>query len=178
MMRLLRAAERIAQPWKNGGGVTREVAVWPEGAGLDDFLWRVSIAEVASAGPFSRFDGIDRTLAILEGRMSLAFEGRATELDATSAPFAFPGEVACSGTPIGAAVIDLNVMTRRGRACASVERAAQGVAGNGKTLVVVPSAAILCTAAVERPLERFDAVLFDEPVRFRLNAMAFVIRMD
>jgi environmental stress-induced protein Ves len=177
-MHLLRAAERIAQPWKNGGGVTREVAVWPQGAGLDDFLWRVSIAEVASAGPFSRFDGIDRTLAILEGRMALAFEDRAVELDTVSTPFAFPGDVACSGTPIGGAVIDLNVMTRRGWVRASVERTAEGLAGNGKTLVVVPAAAILRAGSYEQALERFDAVLFDAPVGFRLNAMAFVIRMD
>ena len=177
-MRLLRAAERIAQPWKNGGGVTREVAVWPEGSGLDDFLWRVSIAEVASAGPFSRFDGIDRALAILEGRMALAFADRAIELDAASAPFAFPGDVACSGTPIGGTVIDLNVMVRRGRARASVERAAEGLAGNGKTLVVTQAAAVLRVGMSEQFLERFDAVLFDTPVGFRLNAMAFVIRMD
>ena len=177
-MRLLRAAERIARPWKNGGGVTREVSVWPEAAGLDDFLWRVSIAEVASAGPFSRFDGIDRTLAILEGCMALVFEDGAVQLDAASAPFAFPGDVACCGTPVGGAVTDLNVMTRRGRACASVERATQGVAGNGKTLVVAPTTAIIHAGVFEQPLERFDAVLFDAPVRFRLNAMAFVIRMD
>ena len=31
-MRLLRAADRTAVPWKNGGGVTRDVIVWPAGA--------------------------------------------------------------------------------------------------------------------------------------------------
>ena len=44
---LLAAKDRIAQPWKNGGGVTREIAVEPPGAGFDSFGWRVSTAVVA-----------------------------------------------------------------------------------------------------------------------------------
>ncbi|MDP3593765.1 HutD family protein, partial [Phenylobacterium sp.] len=28
-MRILRAVNRTPMPWKNGGGVTREVAIWP-----------------------------------------------------------------------------------------------------------------------------------------------------
>ena len=54
-------------PWKNGGGTTIEIAVSPHGAGLDDFDWRVSMAHVASHGPFSLFPNIDRTLAVLSG---------------------------------------------------------------------------------------------------------------
>ncbi|TIN81446.1 MAG: HutD family protein, partial [Mesorhizobium sp.] len=66
-MRILRAAEYRSMPWKNGGGVTTEIAVSPSGAGLDDFDWRVSMARVELSGPFSQFAGIDRTLAVLEG---------------------------------------------------------------------------------------------------------------
>ncbi|HEY3949962.1 HutD family protein, partial [Phenylobacterium sp.] len=50
---LLRAADRAPQPWKNGGGLTWPVAVSPEGAGLDGFDWRLSLALVESGGPFS-----------------------------------------------------------------------------------------------------------------------------
>jgi len=42
-----------AMTWKNGGGVTREIICQPLGAGMDDFDWRVSIAHIASDGPFS-----------------------------------------------------------------------------------------------------------------------------
>ncbi|MFN9927385.1 MAG: HutD family protein, partial [Phenylobacterium sp.] len=59
---LLRAADRLAVPWKNGGGITRELAVWPPGASFDDFVWRVSMAEVHQDGPFSSFPGVDRIL--------------------------------------------------------------------------------------------------------------------
>jgi environmental stress-induced protein Ves len=64
---LIRGAELVAAPWKNGGGITREVAAFPSTAGLNDFVWRVSIADVAQAGPFSRFEGVDRTLVLLSG---------------------------------------------------------------------------------------------------------------
>ena len=66
-MKLLRARNHRRMPWKNGGGVTTEIAVFPANAGLEDFEWRLSMATVASDGPFSLFAGIDRTLAVLEG---------------------------------------------------------------------------------------------------------------
>jgi uncharacterized protein len=66
-MRVVRFAALPAVPWKNGGGTTVEIAVHPPSAGTDAFDWRVSAAEIREAGPFSRFDGIDRALAILDG---------------------------------------------------------------------------------------------------------------
>ena len=56
-----------ATPWKNGGGSTRELVCWPPGAGTDDFGWRVSVARIAAAGPFSAFAGVDRQIMLLDG---------------------------------------------------------------------------------------------------------------
>ena len=68
-MKIVRASEQRAMPWKNGGGITYEVAVFPAiSPSLDDFDWRVSMARVAADGPFSLFPGIDRSLAIVERR--------------------------------------------------------------------------------------------------------------
>ncbi len=67
MVRLLTPADFHPMPWKNGAGRTTEIAVYPPGASLDAFLWRVSIADVERDGPFSRFPGIDRTIVLLEG---------------------------------------------------------------------------------------------------------------
>lgn len=103
-------------PWRNGGGVTHEIAVHPEGAGLDGFDWRVSMAEVAADGPFSRFDGIDRSLAVLEGtgiRLCMS-DGAEIVADATAGPAHFAGEAAIMGHLIAGSILDLNVMTRRG----------------------------------------------------------------
>jgi environmental stress-induced protein Ves len=104
-------------PWKNGGGETREIAVYPPGASLDDFGWRVSMASVRTDGPFSVFAGVDRTLCILEGEGMELTIGSAPPLILTpsSAPPSFPCDVACEARLIGGPVLDLNVMTRRGR---------------------------------------------------------------
>ena len=55
-------------PWKNGLGETLEVARSPDGHSLDAFDWRVSVAPVIAGGAFSVFPGIERTIAVIEGR--------------------------------------------------------------------------------------------------------------
>lgn len=100
-----RAAARIALAWKNGGGVTREVAVHPPGSGLDAFDWRISIAEVRSSGLFSIFPGIERLMAVLNGRLSFTAAGGATQvLTADSRPLRFSGELAVNAAPLDGAV--------------------------------------------------------------------------
>jgi uncharacterized protein len=69
-MQFIRANSLQSSRWKNGGGKTTEIAVWPPGASLDAFDWRISMATVEQDGPFSEFPGIDRTLALLKGRAS------------------------------------------------------------------------------------------------------------
>jgi len=62
-------------PWRNGGGVTREV-VSAGGSGPLSFEWRISIAEVSHAGPFSTFPGVDRIITVIEGEgMDLVIDG-------------------------------------------------------------------------------------------------------
>jgi environmental stress-induced protein Ves len=104
-------------PWKNGGGTTTEIARFPESSSLDDFDWRISMARVEASGPFSRFAGVDRSIAILEGDgIVLTIDGRETaRLDPGSTPFAFHGDADVSGMLVGGPIEDLNVMTRRGR---------------------------------------------------------------
>lgn len=116
MPRLLRNSDHRRMPWKNGGGETVEVIVHPEGASLSDFGWRVSMATVASDGPFSVFPGIDRTLAVLSGDgMDLSIEGLGDRLlTPVSTPLPFPADAPTSARLTGGPIIDLNVMTRRG----------------------------------------------------------------
>ena len=59
MTQLIQYASLRPAPWKNGGGSTTEIAVWPNGAGLDEFDWRISLATITQSGPFSFFPGID-----------------------------------------------------------------------------------------------------------------------
>ena len=114
-MRIVRRAELTGQPWRNGGGVTWQIAASPEGADVAAFDWRLSMAEVAADGPFSAFPGIDRTLTLIEGAgLTLDFGGAVVRLAPGDAPLSFPGEAPVTGRLIAGPVIDLNVMTRRG----------------------------------------------------------------
>lgn len=112
-----------AKPWKNGGGLTREIACWPAVAGFDHFDWRLSIATIASDGPFSVFAGTDRVITLLEGagvHLSTGDGAINHHLDTPWTPFAFPGEAPIHGRLLAGDCADLNVMTRRAACRAEV----------------------------------------------------------
>lgn len=75
------------------------------------------MARVASDGPFSEFAGIDRTLAVVSGSgLELTIGGAApVVLGRDSDPLRFAGEVPTSARLRAGAIVDLNVMTKRGR---------------------------------------------------------------
>ncbi|RCW80990.1 HutD/Ves family protein [Phyllobacterium bourgognense] len=122
-MKILRASDHRRMPWKNGGGVTTEIAVAPPGASVGNFDWRISMATVAADGPFSRFEGIDRTLTVLSGEgLDLTVESETpVRLTPAGKPHPFPGDMAASAKLIAGPVTDFNVMTRRGRWTHSVD---------------------------------------------------------
>ena len=114
----MRFAELPLTPWRNGGGVTREVAV--EGPGGQDFEWRISIADVNVAGPFSAFPGVDRSITLLDGeRMDLLIDG-VEEVLGLHESLTFDGASQTSCTLPFGPTRDLNVMTRRLRRSAVV----------------------------------------------------------
>lgn len=122
---VLRAASYRRMPWKNGGGETSEIAVFPPGATLDTIDWRISMAVVAQDGPFSIFSGIDRTLCILDGQgMELDFGGDGGKRIVTrdTAPFHFPADLPVQARLLKDAITDLNVMSRRDHYRHSVDR--------------------------------------------------------
>ena len=116
-MKFIRASTLRATPWKNGNGSTTEIAVAPPGASLDTFDWRVSMASIATDGPFSEFPGIDRTLALVRGKgVALTIGSSApVVLGSGSEPISFAGDVPTSARLIAGEVTDLNVMTQRRR---------------------------------------------------------------
>ncbi|MGW4780593.1 HutD/Ves family protein [Streptomyces filamentosus] len=138
--RLFRAQDRTATSWRNGGGVTREVAAGPAGAGLDDFAWRVSLADVAAGGPFSSFPGVDRVITVVEGPgMELTVDGTPHTVAEPYAPFPFSGDAVTECRLLGGPLVDFNVMTRRATTTARVrtEREAFSVAPEEGTEALV-----------------------------------------
>ncbi len=142
-MHLFDRSNLIATPWKNGGGVTREIACrFPppgkasrettsgDGAGHKGdahasnlFDWRISIAHIASDSPFSSFDGVDRVITLLEGGgVCLQSTDGCIDhrLDHPLAPFPFAGEAAVQASLLAGDCHTFNVMTRRNRCRANV----------------------------------------------------------
>jgi environmental stress-induced protein Ves len=178
-------------PWKNGGGTTTEIAVHPEGAGLDTFEWRVSMARVETDGPFSNFAGVDRTLAVLDGEgIVLDVKGsKPVTLQRTSKPLSFQADVQTSAELVSGPITDLNVMTRRRAWAHSIERVTSPVTNavtldSETTLVLVADGeASLRIPGDEGGLAARDCAIFDRsPDELVLTphgaCTLFVVRLD
>ncbi len=131
-MEIMRYAELKAHPWRNGGGVTREVARHPRTPSAQTAMqtamqtatqntaqdnswdWRVSIAEVSKAGPFSAFAGMDRVLTVIDGELLLLSVDGAEHPLEKYRPFRFSGDAAAAGALPTGDIRDLNVITRNG----------------------------------------------------------------
>ncbi|QHK20705.1 HutD family protein [Pseudarthrobacter psychrotolerans] len=115
-MEIIRFAELRSEPWRNGGGVTRELASHPKAASAQDgaWDWRVSIADVSNAGDFSAFPGMERVLTVIDGELLLlTVDGDEHPLEKYR-PFRFSGEAAAHGALPTGDIRDLNVITRTG----------------------------------------------------------------
>ena len=181
---IIRLADCPSQPWKNGLGRTREIAVQPSVDGGDGFLWRVSVAEVDSAAPFSSFPGIDRQIALLDGAgftMTLD-DGRVHELTTPFAPFAFAGEAKVDVVLAGGPTRDFNLMVRRAQARGEVQVWSRPTTRktDPATVLVFCARGVIDTADGRlhagdawRPLPHSI-----DPVTLRDGALALVVRIE
>ncbi len=104
----VRADDVAAQPWKNGGGSTRELA--RDGA---DWRWRISLAEIASDGPFSAYPGVERWFAVVDGGgVELTLASVQQVLRPHGAPVVFDGALAPVCRLLAEPTRDLNLMLR------------------------------------------------------------------
>lgn len=112
---ILPAAGYRAMAWKNGQGITHEIAREP--AAGNSFLWQLSIAEVSADGEFSLFPGCDRTITLIQGAgMELDLdEAPAKRIDRPFVPFDFSGDWHCRCRLIAGPIRDFNLMVDRGR---------------------------------------------------------------
>jgi uncharacterized protein len=115
-MEIIRFAELRPEPWRNGGGVSRELASHPKAASAQDgaWDWRVSIAEVTKAGDFSAFPGMERVLTVVDGELLLLTVDGAEHPLEKYRPFRFSGDAAAHGALPTGDIRDLNVITRAG----------------------------------------------------------------
>ncbi|QSQ29817.1 HutD/Ves family protein [Xanthomonas translucens] len=114
--RVIPANDYCRERWRNGLGWTREILRLPQ-PGNDDWLLRLSIAEIEQDAAFSSFPGIDRELVLLRGAgLRLRFDDGAEHL--LQLPYArlrFAGERALRGELLDGPNHDFNLMWRRDR---------------------------------------------------------------
>jgi hypothetical protein len=182
---IIRLADCPSQPWKNGLGRTREIAVQPSNAGMDDFLWRVSIAEVDSAAPFSSFPGVDRQIVLLDGNgftMTLD-DDRVHPLTTPLVPFGFAGESKVAVTLTDGPTRDFNLMVRRTQARGEVliwREAGARIPDPSTVLIYCASGVIDTTEGSLRAGDtwRRPSPFTAAPVTLHDGAMALAIRIE
>lgn len=111
-VRPLRRADYTAMPWRNGGGVTFEIA--RSAAAGTEFDWRLSLALIDSSGPFSSFAGYQRAIALVSGDGCLlhGIESQPVALRKSGDLRLFSGAAAVTCELLGGTSCDFNLMVR------------------------------------------------------------------
>lgn len=120
-------AGAAATPWKNGGGLTRELLRWPPGP-AQAWQLRISVAEVAQSGPFSAYPGVARWFCVLQGAgvvLRFGDEPPAT-LTPDSPALHFDGALAPGCELVDGPTLDLNLMAQQQAGRAEMHRAVAG----------------------------------------------------
>lgn len=117
-MKIIRFSELVEIPWRNGGGITREIAHRREGEAI---VWRLSMADVGGDGPFSDFAGLTRILTVIDGA-GLRLSSPDGDIDAPYArPVTFDGATPITATLRSGPIRDLNLMFDPGLCSARVD---------------------------------------------------------
>jgi uncharacterized protein len=177
--RILRSSDYQRMPWKNGGGTTTEI--WKAASPAGELLWRLSIADVASDGPFSEFAGIDRWIMVISGKgMELMIEGLgAKRLDRPFKPLFFPGDSKTDCRLIDGPIRDFNFMIARsfGKGTLQVLRLTAGMAAplgeDTAAIHVLAGSAEIETNDV-RQLAVGDTWIADQPCEVKVTGEALL----
>ena len=188
--RWLPLAGVAAQPWRNGGGTTRELLAGPGDA--TDWHWRISVAEITADGPFSAYAGVARWFAVLRGEGVVLAQGDdRLALHAGDAPLAFDGAAAPHCSLLAGPTQDLNLMLRGGLGDGvggGMVRAHAGqhwhaCAAQGGVYSLVAGLLFDDDSGQQWPVPAYTLVWFSAvPVRLRLEvpdtALAFWLAVD
>ena len=115
MLRLIRQSEMLEGPWRNGMGVSWEIASHKE-QGASEFSWRFAKARIDRDVPFSIYPGMDRVFMQISGNgLDLEFEGgHVLQVHESNVPHAFACDIPLNCKLGGGPCFDLNLFTARG----------------------------------------------------------------
>ncbi len=162
-------------PWKNGLGVTTEIARSPREGEID---WRISVARIATDGPFSIFPGCDRVIVALDGA-GMILTHHETGVVATLAalePWSFRGEWTTSCALRGGPIRDFNVITRRAAFSANVSVLV--IEGPLSIVLSAATTILYCVSGNPEDMGPDDTLIIEDGVRLPLRGPATLIRVD
>ena len=109
-----------AMPWRNGRGVTLEIAREP--AMGEEFAWRLSLADIDTDAEFSAYPGYRRALVLVAGNsLQLRFRGHGNRLlDPSSRGARFEGDWQTHCAVPKGRCTDLSLIVRKGPAAGPV----------------------------------------------------------
>lgn len=156
--RLIRRRDYVEMPWRNGAGVTFEIAREPiagnEPLAGNKFDWRLSLAVIARSGPFSNFAGYQRAIILVSGAGCVlsGLEEQAVALDAPGASRIFSGAAPVTSDLVNGPCCDLNLMVREPGTILRI-RHMSAIEGQGQLLEADRHNAVFCLSGA---LECFD----------------------
>jgi len=76
VIRRIAKADFVKGRWRNGRGVSWDIASDQSFSQSGEFGWRLAMAEIAESGPFSVYGAVDRVFTLLSGKgLDLLFAG-------------------------------------------------------------------------------------------------------
>ena len=109
-VRIVRFEDVAGRPWRNGGGITRELLTGPS---PEAWQWRVSVADIERDAPFSLWAGVERWFVPIEGAgVELRVDGLPHTVALGGEPLAFEGDALTTCRLLGGPTRDLNLMLR------------------------------------------------------------------
>jgi uncharacterized protein len=166
-------------PWKNGGGVSVDIAgAYHRGAGANEWsevLWRLARTRIDKPGPFSHLSGYDRILSVIKGRGLVLKPAEAPAIDAREPfrPVRFPGEWRIVSELEAGSVGVLNLITDRLDVTGDVDFLAKGMErklGADINILYAPTGAALSIDDEKLVLAPDEAIRLQRRAVLRANS--------
>jgi environmental stress-induced protein Ves len=172
-------------PWKNGKGSTTELLI-NDGADINNFKWRISIAKVTENGSFSDFSGFLRNLVLIKGNgITLEHNQNSVDnLDSLLKVACFNGADTTIATLTSGPIVDFNVMTKEHTYVPNVQtyvdqHSVQLTPANICFIYCLQGIAKLSTGEIEGEYELAAGhlmAIFDEPLpSFQLQGQDMIV---
>ena len=147
-------------PWKNGGGVTIDIAVTMlpgfESGSWEGIIWRFSRTAIVTPGPFSDLSGFDRELALISGQ-GLVLRTPVGEIDVRQPfkPVRFAGETSIVSRLEAGPVEVVNLIGDRSRVSIDLSCLSDGATNTSPAGVhIIYAAATSCELTIDdKPYE-------------------------